>query len=51
MPVSTRFQLHAGQQLVRRALVLIALGAELAQLLHAPGEPVAHALELIEAEQ
>jgi hypothetical protein len=31
--VATRFQLHALQQFVRRALVLVALGREPAQLL------------------
>jgi len=40
-PVARRFQLHLGEQLVRRALVLGALEGEAAEVLHPLGQLVA----------
>jgi hypothetical protein len=51
VPVAPGLELHRLQQLVRQALVPVPLAREPAQLLEAPGEPVARALELIEIQQ
>ena len=51
VPEATGFELHEPQQLVRAALVLVALGGEPAQLLQAAGKPVARTLQLIQAKQ
>jgi hypothetical protein len=48
--VATWFQLHPLKQLMRPQLVLVARGGLAAQFLHPSGEPVARALELVEAE-
>jgi len=49
--VARRLELHRLQQLARAALVLGPLDRAPAQLLQAPGELVAQALELLEREQ
>jgi hypothetical protein len=49
-PVAAGFELHLPQLLVGPALMLVALGGDEAELLHPRGQPVAHSLELLEAE-
>jgi hypothetical protein len=49
--VAARFELHPLEQLARFALVCGSRVRELADVLHAPGEAIALALELREAQQ
>jgi hypothetical protein len=49
--VATGFEPHPFEQLVRAALVLGAFAREPANVLHAPRQPVALELQLLEAQQ
>jgi len=49
--VAARFELHVFEQLMRPALVLDAHGRQAAELGHTAGQPVARALELLEAQK